>query len=450
MEVLRRWRFSLWAVLATVGACTGSDKSASTDGGGSGASDATAEPSDASNGADGTFDASESGRSDGSGGTCTNRRPQLSDAEATQATVAGYLAQAGTLGSGLVTDLWDPTAGVGDVGTITPTYTVAASGGTHTTVQSAIDAASAQGGTNRIYVLVSAGTYREVVCVPPTAPPITLYSTSADATQTVIVSGGYGGEASDAGLGANPCSTAGASATIYGIAGSSTFSAFANGFQAKNITFSNDVTVATLRTTTSPQGVALMTQADKVILENVRALGHQDTLYIETPNPDTVVRAYIKNSYIAGDVDFIFGGATFVLDGCQIQFVSDRRTTGQVLAPSTDSRDPYGILVIGSTFTADANLTGTVGLGRAWDHNCADIPTYVSTCVAAGHYPNGQAVIRNSTLGTHVASVPWVAAATSKRPYCNTAWACVADAGSEACPANRLDEYQNTGPGNAH
>ena len=64
----------------------------------------------------------------------------------------------------LTTDNWDPTAGVGDVSTFTPTYTVAATGGTHTTVQAALDAAVAAGGTTRIYIKVNPGTYRETVC----------------------------------------------------------------------------------------------------------------------------------------------------------------------------------------------------------------------------------------------------------------------------------------------
>jgi pectinesterase len=374
--------------------------------------------------------------------------PQLTDAQAADDTALKYLAQAGILVIGLTPDNWDPTAGVGDVNTFTPTYTVAPTGGTHTTIQAAIDAAVQQGGTNRTYILVSPGTYREVVCVPSGAPPITLYGSSSDASQTVVVYDNYAGETKATGTSANPC-TANAAATTYGTAGSATFSAFANGFQAENITFANDVTAATLSTTTGTQAVALMTQADRLILENVRALGHQDTLYLETPAPGTVVRAYVKGSYIAGDVDFIFGGATSVLDDCQIQFVGDRKSSGQALAPDTDARNQHGMLVINSRFTADASTAaGAVGLGRAWDRSCTNLPTYLSTCVPSGAYPNGQAVVRNSTLGPHIATLPWLPAATTKRAYCSMSWACVADAGS--CPANRLYEYQNVGPGSAH
>jgi pectinesterase len=379
---------------------------------------------------------------------CPGNRPQLTDAQATRDTTLQYLAQFGIVSSGLQTDNWDPTAGVGDVTTFVPTYTVASSGGTPTTVQAAIDAAVAQGGTERVYILISPGTYREVDCVPASAPPITLYSTSSDATQTVIVFDNYNGEAKAAGAAANPC-TPNATATTFGTAGSATFTSLASGFQAKNITFSNDVTPATLGTTTGTQAVALMTEADRVILDNVRVLGHQDTLYTETTSLGTVARAYVKGSYIAGDVDFIFGGATLVLDTCQIQFVNDRRATGDILSPDTGSLNSNGFLVVDGNFTADANTTpGAVGLGRAWDRSCVDVPTYVSSCVASGNYPNGQAVVRQSMLGAHIAAAPWEAAATTKRGFCDTAWACLGeDAG--ACPGNRLYEYQNAGPGSA-
>lgn len=383
----------------------------------------------------------------GLAGTAT--RPILTDGQASQYLVLAYLARAGDLSNGLTTDNWNPTAGLGDVTAFAATYTVMA-GGTYPTVQSAVDAAVAAGGTNRAYILVSPGTYREVVCVPRAAPPITLYSTNPDATQTTIVFGNYSSMAKDAGVSSNPC-TLNASASTYGTAGSATFSAFNKGFQAKNITFSNDVSPATVSGVAGPQGVALMTQADQMILENVRVLGHQDSLYLESPNGNTVVRTYVKDSYIAGDVDYIFGAATSVLDHCTIHFVSDRTMTGQVLAPDTDARNPYGILVINGHFTADSATVMGIGLGRAWDHSCVDVPTYLSSsnCVANpnGSYPNGQAVVRSSMLDAHISTTtPWKAAATTKRGFSTTAWMCSAPDGALAgtCPANRLYEYQDT------
>jgi pectinesterase len=374
----------------------------------------------------------------------------LSPSDADRYTALAYLAQAGSLATGLVTDNWDPTPGLGDPTSFTPTYAVAADGGPYPTVQAAIDAATSRdGGSDRVYIFVSPGTYRELVCVPANAPPITLYG--MDPVTTVIAYDHFNGQSTDSGA-QNPC-TATTNATL-GTAGSATFAAFANDFQASNITFSNDVTVTTLGTTTGTQGVALMTRADKIVLDHVRVTGHQDTLYVETPNAGTVVRVYVRDSYVAGDVDFIFGGATTVLDGTEVHLVADRRTSGDAVSPDTDARNPYGMLIVQGTFSADANAAaGGFALGRAWDRSCVDIPTYLSTCVSTGQYPNGQAVIRDSMLGGPVAAAPWLPAATTKRPFCNTSWVCSADGGSaeaDVCPANRLYEYLNTGPGSAH
>ena len=154
----------------------------------------------------------------------------------------------------------------------------------------------------------------------------------------------------------------------FGTSGSATFGAFARDFQAKNLTIANDFDEGT--NTSNVQAVALMTQADKLIFENVRFLGNQDTLYVKTGNADQVARAYFKGCYVEGDVDFIFGRATFVLDACEIKYLTARRGSsgGQILSPSTDVRNPYGILVINSMFTAETGTpAGLIGLGRAWD-----------------------------------------------------------------------------------
>jgi pectinesterase len=354
-------------------------------------------------------------------GTAT--RPQLEDADAPNYTVLKYLAQAGSV-TAPTTDNWDPTAGVGDVSTFVPTRTVATDGsGTDSTVQAAITASSTDGGTGRVYILVKPGTYREVVCVPKTAPPITLYGANADATQVTIVFNNYAGKTTDSG--ANPCAAAGSS--TYGTSASATFAVFASGFAAKNVTFSNDYVEAS----SSNQAVALETQGDKLVFENVRALGNQDTLYIKSSGTGTVARAYFKNSYVEGDVDFIFGRGTAVFDGCTLNYLTARQGSkgGNYLAPSTAPNNMYGFLVTKSTFTAQSGTpTNLIALGRAWDESV--------TCYMGGVSPNGQALVRNSTMGSWIRTAnPWSIAATSGRVYSAT--------------GNRLWEYQNSGPGAA-
>jgi len=368
----------------------------------------------------------------------TAQRPELDPAVAQMMTLRDYLAQSGDLIGGLERDNWDPSAGGGDVLGFTPDFRVAASGGTHTSVQAAISQAVSEGGSVRRYIQLAAGTYREVVCVPSGAPPITLYGLDADATRTVIAFDNYSGKAKAAGTPANPCN-ASLTSTTFGTSGSATFASFAAEFQAKNLSFVNDTDETTA--TGGLQAVALMAQGDRQIFENVRVLGNQDSLFLKTPDVTTVQRAYFKDCYVEGDTDFIFGRSTFVLDGCTIRSLTSRTPNGVVVAPSTDSRNPFGILITRSRFEADATAgMSSTSLGRAWDESQVDVPTYTGN-VQRGVFPNGQAVVRESTLGAHIqVAGPWRAAATTSRPYSSV---------DGAVPANRFYEFQNSGPGSA-
>jgi pectinesterase len=365
-------------------------------------------------------------------------RPQLSAEAAAKQTVLAYLAAAGSIETGLKLDHWDPTAGVGDISGFTPNFRVAADG-MFTTVQAAITAAAQAGASGRQYIALAPGTYRELVCVPAEAPPITLYGTSADAAETVIVFDNYSGKPKDVGTPANPCNPNLSGATI-GTSGSTTFAAYSAEFQARNLSFVNDTDEATA-TSESVQGVALTVQGDRSIFENVRVLGNQDSLFLKTSNVATVSRSYFKSCYVEGDTDFIFGRATAVLDGCTIHSVTNRTANGVVLAPSTDSRNPLGILVNDGSFTGDAGAqASSTHLGRAWDESQGTLVTFAAN-VASGVFPNGQATVRGSVLGAHIQSAaPWRPAATTARPYSSVA---------NTYPANRLYEFENTGPGSA-
>jgi pectinesterase len=142
-----------------------------------------------------------------------------------------------------------------------------------------------------------------------------------------------------------------------------------------------------------------------------------------------VTRLFIKDSYVEGDTDFIFGRGTVVLDGVTINSLKTK-TGGTPLAPSTAAGNPYGFLVVNSTFTAETGLAvNSTYLGRAWDEGAGS--GYVP-----GTSPNGQALVRDSMLGAHIkATTPWTNAATTGRAY--------------SASGNRLYEYKNTGPGAA-
>ena len=325
-------------------------------------------------------------------GTAT--RPQLTATAAANYTIARYFATG--------PDTWDPTAGVGPASSFTPHFTVASDGsGTHTTVQAALTAAAS--GTARRYILVKPGTYREIVSVSGSTP-LTLYGADTDATRVTIVNNR---SAADAG----------------GTGQSATFTTKAAALQLVNLTVSNDF--ATPASGSNIQAVALYTTGDKTILQNVRLHGFQDTLYVDSPDPTAVARVYIKDSFVEGDTDFIFGRAVAVIDGGTIRYLSSRKGTGAgvIFAPSTHVDEMYGFLAVDVTFTADsAAPSNKIALGRSWDQS-STVPT-----------PNGQLVVRESMLGGHISTmVPWAPAATSGRAYSAT--------------GNRFNEYCNRGPG---
>ena len=59
---------------------------------------------------------------------------------------------------------------------------------------------------------------------------------------------------------------------------------------------------------------ALYVTGDKTVLENVRLHGFQDTLFADTASDSKASRVYVRNSFVEGDTDFIFGGASLVID----------------------------------------------------------------------------------------------------------------------------------------
>jgi pectinesterase len=305
---------------------------------------------------------------------------------------AGMAGAAGAAGNGgimyAINDDWDPvTNGIGDVSQFVPGFTVAADGtGTHTTIQAAIDAAIYLAECPRVYILIKPGTYRESILIPAktSAPPLTLYSTEADASQVVIA---FDNSASGSPTGEpiNP-----------GISASATFTnSLPSGFQAKNLTISNDYEEGSLAGD-DQAGVALLNQGDKAQFENVRFLGNRYTLYVKSTATNQVSRTYFRDCYIEGDDSFISGRGTAVFDHTEVRWLTSRVTTGGVIAtPSTDVGNPYGMLFISSQFTADEGAT-SVYLGQQWFEGDREGAV-------------GKMIVRNSTLGAHILPDPWLA-----------------------------------------
>jgi pectinesterase len=103
------------------------------------------------------------------------------------------------------------------------------------------------------------------------------------------------------------------------------------------------------------QAMALRLAGDRAVLRDCRLLGWQDTLLTHSG------RHYLKNCHIEGRVDFIYGGATSVFDGCDIL----SKQGGYVTAASTPEDQPFGYVFLNCTLSGDETNTPTY-LGRPW------------------------------------------------------------------------------------
>ncbi len=161
-----------------------------------------------------------------------------------------------------------------------------------------------------------------------------------------------------------------------------TVNAAALGFKAKNITFVNSYNIDEpdndVRKQT--QAVALETLADKIVLDNCKMIGRQDTLYLKGASKGQNVygsannaRVYIKDSYIEGTVDFIFGDATAYFDNCDLKLMS-YKNGGHFTAPNTTLFNIGYVfnncrLTVDDSYTED--MASKIDLGRPWQCDAA-------------------------------------------------------------------------------
>ena len=162
---------------------------------------------------------------------------------------------------------------------------------------------------------------------------------------------------------------------------------------ARNLTFENSTPDSS-----DWQALALRCDADRAIFDNVRFLGYQDTLFVWSSS-----RQYFRQSFISGDVDFIFGNATAVFDRCKIES-TDR---GYITAADTMRTTANGLifldceLVKGSRRRRTTAANNSVFLGRPWLH----IPR--CKCRASFSFARGWGRIcagRLGSVGFHLAS----------------------------------------------
>jgi pectinesterase len=249
--------------------------------------------------------------------------------------------------------------------------------GQFTTVQAAINSITS-GSTAHIQINIKAGTYTEKITI---ASRSNLCLVGDAATPTILT---Y----SDS------------NATVGSTSGSASVWVSANDFSAANLTFQNSYGAGS-------QAVALRATGLRDQFLNCRFVGYQDTLYTHSGTQ------YFRNCYVQGNTDYVFGGATAILQNCEVRSVQNGTA---VAAPNTALTSTYGIVFMGGSFTALAGsvTSGAVALGRPWG-------------------ADGAATYLQVNLGSHISSVGFVSMVTS---------------GVTNDPAlARFGEYQSTGTG---
>nr|WP_321456240.1 pectinesterase family protein [uncultured Cohaesibacter sp.] len=373
---------------------------------------------------------------------------------------------------------WDPItpALMGDPLKITPDYRVDRGdtsalncfASIQQAVSQAISDAKHQGLTKRLYIEIAPGTYNELVYIPALEVngqkvPLTLYGREMDPGKTVISVNIDQGLTADLYTQRFNAAFLGKDESIremfeevyargdfdIGTTNSCVMRVRNDGFQALNLTIENSYNEDRItpdiadRTDVAcnengqwahgqHQAVAvLIDAADRVMFENVRLIGDQDTLYFKTNEPRVTVKSYFKDCYIEGDVDFIFGNSTAFFDHCEICSKGARTSDTYVAAPSTNIHIPYGIVFWDCDFTHDGSPAaekGTFYLGRQWfervratPYGNSPVPGYNCTLGDLSHYEEptgtialktleavGKIAVLHSRIGKHInPSAPW-------------------------------------------
>lgn len=149
-------------------------------------------------------------------------------------------------------------------------------------------------------------------------------------------------------------------------------------FTAKNLTFENNSGEGTQ----VGQAIAAYVDGDRIIFDNCRFLGNQDTLFTGPLPPKEIEpngflgpkqhspringRHYYNNCYIEGTIDFIFGSATAYFEACEF-YSKDigQPINSYVTAASTPEGQPYGYVMKNCLFTGNCPPHSAY-LGRPW------------------------------------------------------------------------------------
>lgn len=235
--------------------------------------------------------------------------------------------------------------------------------GDYTTVQAAIDAAPANR-TQPWLIFVKKGVYTGHHDIPANKPYIHLIGQDRNLV-SISDSRLSGGD------------------NAYKVNDGATFTANSDNLYFEGINFVNSYGV---EKNDGPQALALYTVGDRVVLNKVGLLSYQDTWLTTTK---LNYRHYIKDSWIEGAVDFIYGQGNVFFDQDTINIV--RKSGGYIVAPNHADGTTWGYVFMNNIITAPGNPSETdVWLGRPW--HASPITVFINTrsyitIPATGWYP---------------------------------------------------------------
>ncbi|XP_024975108.1 pectinesterase 31-like isoform X2 [Cynara cardunculus var. scolymus] len=226
-------------------------------------------------------------------------------------------------------------------------------GGDYRTVQEAIDDIPL-GNTCRTVIRVSPGIYRQPLYIAKTKNLITIAGIGISPEVTVLTWNNTATKIDHhqasrlIGTGTFGCGTA----IVEG-----------EDFISENITFENS----------APEAVAIRVTADRCAFYNCRFLGWQDTLYLHYG------KQYLKDCYIEGSIDFIFGNSTALLEHCHIHC----KSAGYITAQSRkSSQETTGYVFLRCVITGNGGASYAY-LGRPWGPfgRVVFAYTYMDSCI---------------------------------------------------------------------
>ncbi len=227
---------------------------------------------------------------------------------------------------------------------------VAADGsGDFKTVQAAVDAVPANSET-RTTILVKRGTYAELVVISAEKKKLTLRG--EDRKQTIF---------------------AATNNAVLNPQRREMVTMLADDFRLENITLHN------LTPKGGSQAETIRVRADRVVFERCDFKSFQDTLRLDG-------RVYVRECYIEGDVDFIWGSGTVYFDLCGIFAVHDG-----YLVQSRNGAEKFGYVFV------DCKID-----------TVSDLKRFVLARIDPGRFPHSHVAFINCAMGKFVTPAGWI------------------------------------------